>query len=122
MVSRTRKPTVGSKNSLYRAASKENLVPNYIKQWRLFRGFESQTALAKASGLRAGDINRLESGKIAWTRQNLVPLAKALHCHEGDLISRDPFKLEADIFRIMEKMSASDRKTFEESGWWPFLR
>lgn len=121
MVSKVRKPAKTSKIER-RNANDQNLIKNFVKEWRIFRGFATQVALAKASGVRAGDINRLESGKISWTHTNLAPLAKALNCHEGDLISRDPLKAKADIFLIFEKMTEKDRKTFVESGWWPFLR
>lgn len=121
MVSKGRKAQKPRKIQ-FRSEKDQNLVKNFIKQWRVFRGFETQMALAKASGVRAGDINRLEAGKISWTHANLAPLAKALRCHEGDLISRDPLKAKADIFLIFEKMAKADRDVLVESGWWPFLR
>lgn len=67
------------------------LTPNYIPEWRRFRGFESQKALADAAGLTSQSVNRLESGTLAWTYLTLKALSQVLGCSMGDLISTNPY-------------------------------
>lgn len=85
------------------------LVPNFIAEWRVYRGFQSQYALAKACGFPAKTINKLEAHTLAYTAHTLGVLAAVLKCHEGDLISRDPNK-DADIFAIYGRLKPAQQK------------
>ena len=77
-----------------------NLVPNKIREWRLHHGeYKSQMSLARAANLSPNTIHRLESFRLAWTPNTLLPIAKCLNCHPGDLISRDP--KDVPIFQLI---------------------
>ena len=43
-------------------------------------GFQTQSALAKATGVPQPTISRIESGEMAPTRQTMARLAGALQC------------------------------------------
>lgn len=109
MVTRKRSLRSGKKRPRSRMGRGDVLITNYIKEWRLFRGFETQRDLSRVCGLPSQTISRLEAHRLAYTPWSLQLLAKALKCHEGDLISRDPSKIDADIFMVYEQMSATDR-------------
>jgi DNA-binding Xre family transcriptional regulator len=81
-------------------------IPNFVKEWRLYRGLESQTALAKKSGVLGNTICRLEAHTQAYTWATLCALATALACKPGDLISTDPYRSEARerIARLYESL------------------
>jgi hypothetical protein len=70
------------------------LVRNFVKEWRLHRGIDSQSKLAELANLPAQTICRLEAHKMAWTWMSMQKLAKALNCSEGDLISTHPREKE----------------------------
>jgi DNA-binding Xre family transcriptional regulator len=91
MVSKRRK----KKTALpYKRATRKNneLVPNFIKEWRELRGYTSQMKLARDAHLPSQTISRLEAHTLAWTLYSLKKIAAVLDCSVGDLIEHDPTK------------------------------
>jgi DNA-binding Xre family transcriptional regulator len=82
---------------------------NYLRAWRLFRGYASQGDLAKASGITRATICRLESGAMPYRQWLLEKLAKVLDCAPVDLIGTDP-TAQVTIAQIYRRLSEDDRK------------
>lgn len=83
---------------------------NFIRAWRLYRGYESQAALsAKVPDLNASVLSRLESGSLQYRQWHIDLLADALNVSPRDLIGRDPNAV-ADVFSIYEGLNANKRK------------
>jgi transcriptional regulator with XRE-family HTH domain len=67
---------------------------NFIQEWRKDRGL-TQQQLADLAGYTKATISRIESGDIAYTRENLEAIAQALGTHPGLLLIRPPEKADA---------------------------
>lgn len=65
---------------------------HFIRSWRLYRGFKTQSALAVRVGLSSQSISRFESGEVNPTLDVLARLADALHCTRGELLDVDPIQ------------------------------
>ena len=93
------------KRKPYKRASRRNTVEihNFIREWREYRGFKSQSELGAMAGIPSQTISRLESYTLAWTFSSLDKLARVLDCTPGDLISRHPAR-DAAIFEIYAKL------------------
>ncbi len=61
----------------------------YFQKWREYRGLTQET-LAGIAGGTGSSISQLENGKQGFTDTSLKSLAKALKCHPGELLMRDP--------------------------------
>jgi predicted DNA-binding transcriptional regulator AlpA/DNA-binding Xre family transcriptional regulator len=59
---------------------------NFIQEWRIARGFKTQSEFARASGIERATICRLESGALPWRKHWLEKLAAALDCTPADLL------------------------------------
>lgn len=96
----------------YRRATRENdvLIPNFIKEWRLLRGYSSQMKLAKDAGLPSQTISRLEAHTLAWTLYSLRKIAKVLDCSVGDLIEHDPSYGGSRLFELHNLATPAERK------------
>jgi transcriptional regulator with XRE-family HTH domain len=73
----------------------------YFKQWRKYRGL-TQEMLAERIHATASTISQLETGKQGFTNSTLEALAEALNCQPGDLLMRDPLKVDA-IWSIQDQ-------------------
>lgn len=90
---------------------------NFIRSWRLFRGFESHDALSKATvahdpageGLSRSCILRLETGETKYHQGHLAILSNTLRVAERDLIGTDPYNA-GDIFALYAGMTAADKR------------
>lgn len=78
--------------------------PNYIKEWRRFRGM-TQTELADQIGMAMSHLSRIEVGRVAYTQQVLEKIAAALGCGPADLIARNP-EGGADIMELWASLSS----------------
>lgn len=90
---------------------------NNIRNWRLFRKYPSQEALAKATiaadpdgvGVARGVINRLESGDYRYHQDHIRVLSLTLKCSPRDLIGTNPFDA-GDIFVVYAGLSEADKR------------
>lgn len=92
---------------------------NNIRNWRLFRNITSQGDLSDLTykvpgcrGLTRPTINRLESGRMEYSQQQVKVIARALRCTEGDLISVNPYA-SGDIFRIYAGLGQNDKRAVD---------
>jgi transcriptional regulator with XRE-family HTH domain len=81
---------------------------NFVRHWRLFRGYATQDVLAEKSGVTRVTISRLESGALPYRQSVLEKLAAALDCTPGDLIERDP-QSTITIVQIYSRLSERDQ-------------
>jgi transcriptional regulator with XRE-family HTH domain len=63
---------------------------NFVRAWRIHRGYERQEDLAKIVGVKSPTISRLETGVTPYTQELLESVANALKCRVSDLLDRDP--------------------------------
>jgi transcriptional regulator with XRE-family HTH domain len=87
--------------------SDKNAGPNYLRQWRRFRGLTLED-LAKAVGTNPNMIGYLESGERGLSAKWLRRLAPALSTTPGLLLDHDPYDLDSDIVDIW--INGSDRQ------------
>lgn len=82
---------------------------NFIRSWRLFRGYERQADLCKVCKISRPVLSRLENGTLPYRQPQLEVLAATLKCAPGDLINVDPSGA-GDIFRIYEQIPEAKRE------------
>ena len=99
---RSSKPKRGGRGPVKHAA-------NYIRAWRLHRGFATQGELAKKSGITRATISRLESGTLPYRQWQLEQLSETLNCKPHDLIGTDP-RMQASIFQIYQRLPEEAQK------------
>lgn len=87
----------------------KNGGPNYLRQWRLFRGM-TQQELASAIGTNANMVQYLESGERGLSAKWLRKLAPALDTTPGMILDHDPSTLDSDIIEIWATASNRERK------------
>lgn len=97
-----KKPKRGGRGPVKHAA-------NYIRAWRLHRGFATQGELAKKSGITRATISRLESGTLPYRQWQLEQLSETLNCKPHDLIGTDP-RMQASIFQIYQRLPEEAQK------------
>jgi transcriptional regulator with XRE-family HTH domain len=84
---------------------------NQIRNWRIFRGYQSHQELAAATqaadpsgkGILRATICRLESGTLRYTEEKIELLAKTLQVAPRDLIGTNPNNA-GDIFAIYAQL------------------
>lgn len=81
---------------------------NFIRAWRLYRGYERQQDLCATSRISRPVLSRLENGTLEYRQGHLDMLAKALNCTPGDLVKTDP-NSQGDIFRVYEEIPQAKR-------------
>lgn len=91
----------------------KNGGPNYLRQWRVFRGM-SQSALADAVATNANMIQYLETGERGLSAKWLRKLAPALDTTPGMLLDHDPNDLDNDILEIWGNASAREKKQISD--------
>jgi transcriptional regulator with XRE-family HTH domain len=64
----------------------------FIREWRVYRGMETQKELAEKTGLPRPTITRLENGVLPYRKFTLETIAAALDCTRGDLLDRNPLR------------------------------
>lgn len=65
------------------------LPPQFIREWRKYRGFTLER-LAEKIGMSPGNLSNIETNKTPYDRDNLHAIAVALDCELADLLTRDP--------------------------------
>lgn len=70
---------------------------NYIRQWREYRGIDSQAELARRTGLTRPTITRLERNNQGYRQRYLELIAAALDCTPAQLIGTDPNNVPAFV-------------------------
>lgn len=97
-------------------------TPNhFIKAWRLFRTFKTQTALSEATrahdpegkGLPRVTLLRLEKGLTRLNQGHLEILSNTLRVSQRDLLGTDP-NASGDIFSIYAGLSMSKKKAAQK--------
>ena len=73
-----------------RTHNHEAFKGNCIAKWREYRGIESQSELAKLSGITRATVCRLENGTLPWRQWLLERLAAVLQCEPAQLITTNP--------------------------------
>lgn len=94
--------------------SGKNGGPNYLRQWRKFRGDLTQEELAEKVGTNANMIGYLEAGERGLSAKWLRRLADALDTTPGMILDHDPFDLDADIVDIWVKGDERQRRQIAE--------
>lgn len=84
----------------------------YFREWRKHRGLTLQR-LADRSGLSAGGLSQLETGKQGFTDTTLEVLADALNCEPGDLLTRNPLD-KAAPWSVWETLTPMQREQATE--------
>ena len=85
----------------------KNGGPNFLRQWREFRGMTQEELAAKVD-TNANMIGYLEGGKRGLSAKWLRKLAPALDTAPGMILDHDPHLLDSDIVEIW--MTASSRQ------------
>lgn len=97
-------------------------APNhFIKAWRLFRKFKTQTALSEATkahdpkgkGLPRVTLLRLENGLTRLNQGHLEILSNTLRVSQRDLLGTDP-NASGDIFSIYAGLSEPKKKAVQK--------
>lgn len=87
----------------------KNGGPNFLREWRIFRGL-TQQQLADAVETGANMIQYLESGERGLSAKWLRRLAPALDTTPGMILDHDPTELSADIVEIWATASIRERR------------
>lgn len=90
---------------------------NNIRNWRLFRGIETQKELAaltiphdpRGKGVLREAICRLEKGDARYNEDQIKLLAAALKTTPRDLIGTNPFDA-GDVFALYAGLSDADKE------------
>ena len=104
MVKTVEKPKVRKPARTKRHGSPQH----YLREWRKFRGFETQQALSEASGVRRPTITDLENGCVQYTQGVIEKLAAALTCTPADILSVTPYD-DILILTIYRKLPAEQQ-------------
>lgn len=87
----------------------KNGGPNYLREWRQFRGM-TQQQLAEAVGTNANMIQYLESGERGLSAKWLRRLAPILDTTSGMILDHDPHTLDSDIIEIWATASNREKR------------
>lgn len=91
----------------------KNGGPNYLREWRIFRGF-TQQQLAEAVDTNANMIQYLESGERGLSAKWLRRLAPVLNTTSGMILEHDPNQLDSDIIEIWATASNREKRQIAE--------
>jgi len=87
----------------------KNGGPNYLKQWRLFRGL-TQQQVASAVETNANMIQYLKNGERGLSAKWLHKLAPILNTTSGMILEHDPYELDSDIIEIWATASNREKR------------
>jgi transcriptional regulator with XRE-family HTH domain len=87
----------------------KNGGPNYLREWRTFRGM-TQQQLAEAVETNANMIQYLEKGERALSAKWLRRLAPILDTTPGMILDHDPHNLDRDILEIWATASNREKR------------
>jgi transcriptional regulator with XRE-family HTH domain len=87
----------------------KNGGPNYLREWRLFRGLTQQQLATKVS-TNANMIQYLESGERGLSAKWLRRLAPALDTTSGMILDHDPETLDDDVIEIWATASNREKR------------
>lgn len=87
----------------------KNGGPNYLREWRVFRGL-TQQELASAVDTNANMIQYLEKGERALSAKWLRRLAPVLNTTSGMILEHDPNDLDSDIIEIWATASNREKR------------
>lgn len=87
----------------------KNGGPNYLRQWRAFRGL-TQQQLAGMVETSTNMIQYLESGERGLSAKWLRKLAPALNTTSGMILEHDPYELDSDIIEIWATASNREKR------------
>jgi len=91
----------------------KNGGPNYLQQWREFRGL-TQEAIAAKVGTNANMISYLEKGERGLSAKWLRRLAPILDTTPGMILDHDPHTMDADIIDIWATASTRQKRQISE--------
>lgn len=81
---------------------------NFIRAWRIYRGYDTQEALCLHLSINSSVLSRLESGALQYRQWHLKLLSNFLNVSPRDLIGTDPFD-GGDVFSLYAKLSPRKR-------------
>jgi len=87
----------------------KNGGPNYLREWRKFRGM-TQQQLAEAVDTNANMIQYLESGERGLSAKWLRRLAPVLDTSSGMILDHNPYELDSDIIEIWATASNREKR------------
>lgn len=87
----------------------KNGGPNYLREWRIFRGL-TQQQLADAVDTNANMIQYLESGERGLSAKWLRRLAPVLNTTCGMILEHNPNDLDSDIIEIWATASNREKR------------
>jgi transcriptional regulator with XRE-family HTH domain len=97
-----------------RMESDKNGGPNYLREWRRFRGDMTREKLAEKVGTNSNMIGYLESGERGLSAKWLRRLADALDTTPGMILEHNPFELDSDVVDIWVHGDARTRRQIAE--------
>lgn len=93
----------------YMETQDKNGGPNYLREWRKFRGM-TQQELAAAVETNANMIQYLESGERGLSAKWLRRLAPVLDTTSGMILDHNPYDLDSDIIEIWATASNREKR------------
>lgn len=87
----------------------KNGGPNYLREWRKFRGM-TQQELAAAVETNANMIQYLESGERGLSAKWLRRLAPVLDTTSGMILDHNPYDLDSDMIEIWATASNREKR------------
>lgn len=92
-------------------ADKDLVVPNFLKQWRTYRGL-TQEKLGEMVDLTSSSISQIEHGKQWVSTESFLGLCRALDCTPAELLAHDPTRPDSfwPLFQTAETLTGRDRR------------
>ncbi|WP_462116982.1 helix-turn-helix domain-containing protein [Methylorubrum extorquens] len=82
--------------------------PNFLRQWRKFRGLSLASVGAEIS-MDGTNLGRIEKGEVPYSQDLLEALADLYGCEVSDLLIRDPSEPRG-IWSIWEQAKPAERE------------
>lgn len=102
-------------------SSKQPPYPNFIREWRKYRGNMTQAQLVQkveainpaAIGTTAS-LSRIESGEQNTTLETITAIANVLGASAGALLERNPLNSSAEVFSLLGIANSVQRQQIED--------